>query len=83
RPTPRLPRSLASDGGIALTPARLEAFSECSTDSKTSNVEGRTVIWAIGGIERHGRQRGVKGATEFPEAFASGVAVDCTGWWRP
>ncbi|CCP01737.1 creatininase [Erwinia amylovora Ea644] len=61
----------------------LEYFAEFSSESICSNVEGRTLIWAIGGIEQHGPHLPLNVDTIIPEAFAKALALDCRGIMLP
>lgn len=57
----------------------LEYFAEFSSESIFSNVEGRTLIWPIGGVEQHGPHLPLNVDTIIPEAFAKALALDCKG----
>lgn len=62
-----------------MTVYQVEYFSDLTSDSVLSAVEGRTLIWAIGGIEQHGPHLPLNVDTVIPEAFVKELARDCNG----
>ena len=58
---------------------RVEYFAELTSESVRSAVEGRTLVWAIGGVEQHGPHLPLNVDTVIPEAFVEALASDCGG----
>ncbi|WP_445496527.1 creatininase family protein [Photorhabdus sp. SF281] len=62
---------------------QVREFAELTSEQVLTEVEGKTLIWPIGGIEQHGPHLPLNVDTVIPEAFARVLANDIAGFTLP
>ncbi|AWK43519.1 amidohydrolase [Photorhabdus laumondii subsp. laumondii] len=62
---------------------KIREFAELTSEQVLTAVEGKTLIWPIGGIEQHGPHLPLNVDSVIPEAFARVLAEDINGFTLP